>query len=145
MEELGKVISVKGSKAKVLINRHAACGECGACQIGKEKMTMETLADNKINAKPGDDVMVYMKFINVMVATGIAYGIPFLFFIVGILVGWFLAPLTHFDQVIFSFLCGIILLLVSYGIIYLSEKMGWLRLKFQPIITKHAENHSLSE
>ena len=99
MEELGKVISVKGNKAKVLINRHAACGECGACQIGKERMTMETLADNKIKAKPGDNVMVYMKFINVIVATSIAYGIPFLFFIFGILAGWFLAPSFNLDQV----------------------------------------------
>ena len=142
MEELGTVISVKGKKAKVLINRHAACGECGACQIGREKMTMETIANNEIGAQPGQNVMVYMKFISVMTATSIAYGIPLLFFMLGILGGWFLAPIFHLDQVLFSFSIGIILLIISYTLIYLAEKMGWLKLKFQPIITQFAEENN---
>lgn len=135
MEEVGKVISTSGNKAKVLINRSAACGECGACHIGKEKMTMETTALNQIKAEPGQEVYVEMRVLNVLTATGIAYGIPMIFFFVGILLGWFLAPVFHVEQVLWAFISGIVLTVLAYLVIYLLEKKGIFNLKFQPVIT----------
>lgn len=136
MDEQGIVISTNGNKARVLINRHAACGDCGACHIGKEKMTMETVADNKIDAKEGEDVLVHMETINVLKATGIAYGFPFLLFVIGLLLGWFLAPIFNLDQVITSFFMGIGLTIISFLVIYFLEKRGIFNTKYKPIIIK---------
>ncbi len=136
MDEQGRVISVNGNKAKVLINRHAACGECGACQIGREKMTMETMANNEAKASPGDNVLVHMKFINVLKATSYAYGIPLIGFVIGMFIGWFLAPVFHFDQVIASFSLALAFVVIAYIILYIIEKRGYLHLKYEPIITE---------
>lgn len=135
MQEIGTVISTEGKKARVLINRHAACGECGACQIGREKMTMETTAQNDIKAKPGDSVLVEMQFMNVLEATGIAYGIPLLGFLLGAIIGWFLAPSFNIDQTLLAFCLGLFLTVLVYVGIFMLEKYGIFNLRFQPHIT----------
>jgi len=44
MKEIGIIVETKGETAKVAIQRHSACGDCGACHMSKEKSTMETIA-----------------------------------------------------------------------------------------------------
>ena len=65
MKEYGTVTAVHGRKAQVTIARSAMCGDCGACQVGRENLTMEASAENQAGAKPGDEVAVEMEFTNV--------------------------------------------------------------------------------
>ncbi len=136
MKEIGTVISASGPRAKVLINRHAACGDCGACQVGREKMVMETIAKNPAHAKPGDTVSVEMQFVSVLKASFIAYGLPLLGLLIGSLIGWYAAPGLGMDQVLTSFFSGILLIAVIYGIIALCEKKGLFHTKYDPVITE---------
>lgn len=139
MQEIGKVLSVSGKKARVLINRHAACGDCGACQIGREKMTMETDADNPIGAKTGEDVLVEMQFVSVLQATAIAYGLPLLALLAGAFAGWAAAPGLGLDQVLTAFFAGLVCVALCYAGIAVCERHGCFHTKYRPVITALAD------
>ena len=124
MKEIGIVEELKGKNAKVLIKRHAACGDCGACQVGKEKMTMEATVRNAAGAQVGDTVSVEMEFANVIKATSIMYGIPLIAFVVGCAAGYFAA------------VTGILLTVISYLVIRVFDKKGKFNSKYEPVITE---------
>ncbi|HCX64099.1 MAG TPA: sigma E factor regulator [Eubacteriaceae bacterium] len=136
MKEVGIIQKVDGKRAKVSIQRHAACGDCGACQVGQEKMTMETTALNPINAVVGDRVEVEMPFKNVLSAAMIAYGIPLVMFLVGSAIGFYwLGSITGSSQhPVHAFLTGIAFTLATYLLINKSEKMGRFSKSFEPKI-----------
>ena len=48
MKEVGKILEINDGMAKVLIVRHTACGNCGACQVGKENLNMILTAENTV-------------------------------------------------------------------------------------------------
>ncbi len=136
MKEIGIVEELKGKNAKVLIKRHAACGDCGACQVGKEKMTMEATARNAAGAQVGDTVSVEMEFANVIKATSIMYGIPLIAFVVGCAVGYFAAVALTLDLVLIPFFTGILLTVISYLVIRVFDKKGKFNSKYEPVITE---------
>lgn len=134
MKEIGIIKEVKGKRASVIIQRSAACGDCGACQVGKEKMTMEANAYNTIGAKEGDKVEVEMEFVNVLKASFILYGIPLVLFIIGILMGEYL-PILPIDKALNGFVIGSVLMLLSFVIIKYLDQKGVFSLKYEPQIT----------
>lgn len=136
MQEIGVVTAVLKNEARVQIKRHAACGDCGACQVGKEKMTMETVAQNPAGAKIGERVLVEMETVNVLRATTIMYGFPLLAFLIGCGLGMLLAGVFQTDSVLTPFFSGILLTAVAYGIIRLCEKKGRFSGSYQPVITQ---------
>lgn len=137
MKEIGIVFENRGREALVTIQRHAACGECGACHIGKDKATMETLAQNPIKAQVGETVEVEMEFISVFKAAFIAYGIPLLVFLMGSILAYLIVDIftLSFDQVLTSFFSGIILMILSYFVIQQLDKKGVFHGKYMPTIT----------
>lgn len=137
MKEIGIVFENRGKEALVSIQRHAACGDCGACHIGQEKATMETLAQNPIKAQVGETVEVEMEFVSIFTAAFIAYGIPLLVFLIGSVVAYLMVDIFElsFDQVLASFFSGIVLMTFSYFVIQQLDKKGIFRGKYMPIIT----------
>ena len=137
MKEIGIIFENRGDDALVTIQRHAACGDCGACHIGREKATMETLAKNPIEAQVGQTVEVEMEFVSVFKASFIAYGIPLLVFLIGSIFGYLMVDFfqLNFDQVLTSFFTGIILMILSYFVIQQLDKKGIFHGKYMPTIT----------
>ncbi|MBF7095878.1 SoxR reducing system RseC family protein [Alkalibacter mobilis] len=137
MKEIGVVRSITGKKANVTINRHAACGDCGACSVGKEKMTMEAVAFNGIGAKEGEIVEVEMQFTNIMKASMIAYGIPLVMFVVGAIIGfYFLNEMMNLgDSPMPAFFLGTVMTAMTYVIIKIAEKAGKFSKGYEPQIT----------
>lgn len=137
MKEIGIVFENRGKEALVSIQRHAACGDCGACHIGQKKATMETLARNPIKAQVGETVEVEMEFVSIFKAAFIAYGIPLLVFLMGSVATYLMVDIfkLSFDQVLTSFFSGIILIILSYFVIQQFDKKGIFRGKYMPIIT----------
>ncbi len=136
MKEIGTVTALKGSNAEVTILRHEACGDCHACRVGKGKMTMQTLAKNMAGAGVGDEVVVEMRTVNVIQATGIMYGIPLLGFLIGCALGYVAALNFGLDAVLVPFFSGIALTAVVYLVIRLLDKSGRFHGKYQPVITE---------
>jgi sigma-E factor negative regulatory protein RseC len=141
MKEVGVVDTIQGKHAKVIIQRNAACGDCGACHIGTENMTMEADALNLINAKKGDSVEVELAFVNVFKAAVILYGIPLLMFIFGSVLGFFISGTIGFESnsPIVAFIIGFVLMGIAYGIIKYFDKKGTFKFKYQPQITGYYE------
>lgn len=136
MKEIGIVKSIKGQTAKVEIQRHAACGTCGACQVSKDKQTMLTKARNEAQAQVGDTVAVEMEFANLLRATSVAYGFPLLAFLIGCGVGFYTAPSFGGDQVLTPFFLGVGLMALSFGGIYFMDRNGVFGKRYEPIVTQ---------
>lgn len=137
MKEIGKVIGVEDDLATVRIVRSTACGECGVCQVGRDKLEMIMTVDNNAGAKIGDEVEVDMENVNFLTVMLIAYGFPLLALIVGIFGGYYgimALGLGEKTAQIFSAFLGLAALATSYGVIKYKEESIKKIKKFKPII-----------
>ena len=98
------VLSVSGTRAKVIHHRPTAChGDCDHCEGGcgsmaaRESLIVE--AENVIGARPGDQVMIEGDSGKVASAILLVYVLPLILFFVGYFLG---AGIGH------GALCGII-------------------------------------
>ena len=116
MKREGKVIAIRGEDATVALMKHSACGDCGACQMGKENMNIKIEALNSAGAHVGDKVVVNMESTNVLSAAFIAYGIPLIMLLLGIVGGKFMLEIFGIEKNIelYSFLMGAILLIITF-------------------------------
>lgn len=137
MKEIGKVIGVEDELATVLIMRSTACGECGVCQVGRDKLEMIMTADNSVGAKVGDEVEVDMENVNFLTVMLIAYGFPLLALILGIFGGYYgmvALGLGEMAAQIFGAFFGLAALAASYVVIKFKEESIKKIKKFKPII-----------
>lgn len=142
MVEIGKVIDIENGNAKVYVARHAACGDCGACQIGKDNLNMMLTAENNIGAKIGDFVQIELLTENFLFASFILYGIPLIALILGISCGYYsFKALGYQDGTaqLIAALSGIILLSLSFLIIKNNESRLKEMKRFKPILVKIVE------
>ncbi|WP_053957031.1 SoxR reducing system RseC family protein [Inediibacterium massiliense] len=143
MNQVGKVIEVlEDHRAQVLMRKHSACGECGACQYGQENMNLKIIAMNQVNAKEGDTVEVNLETQNVLGAAFIAYVIPLVALLVGVIGTSFILPKTGFtgNVEVYSIVVGFILTIIAFGFIKLNENSFKKQDKYVPVISKVVEN-----
>ncbi|AHM56282.1 hypothetical protein EAL2_c09830 [Peptoclostridium acidaminophilum DSM 3953] len=81
----GIVVEKSADKAIVSIVRHSACAGCGACGMASESSKVKIEAINTVDANVGELVSIDMKNPDVLKAAFIAYGIPLLVLIAGVL------------------------------------------------------------
>ena len=137
MRQCGVVMSTDGDKAKVVMQRHSACGDCKGCRWGEEDSSMEIEAINSINAKIGDHVEIDMEHQNVLFAAFIAYMIPLIALITGVFIGNVLLDkigLVEYKEVGVGMI-GLAFTGISYAIIRLKENSFKLDKSFVPVIT----------
>lgn len=141
MKQCGVVVSTKGDKAKVSLQRHSACGDCKGCRWGDDDMKMEIEVVNSINAKAGDRVEVNMENQNVLAAAFIAYMIPLITLIGGVVLGSFILDkigLVQYKE-IGSGIIGLVLTAISYIIIKSKESSFKTNKSFAAVITTASE------
>lgn len=145
MKEIGKVINIENNQATILINRSTACGECGKCQVGRDKLEMVMTADNNVGAKVGDEVEISLENINFMTAMLIAYGFPLIALIAGILGGYYgLLALGFNDDIAQAAgaIIGIVVLAASYIVIKFKDESIKKMNKFKPVIVGIRDKYS---
>ena len=145
MRQTGVVTSVDGNRARVLMQKHSSCSNCGACKMGDEKMEMEIDAINKAKAQTGDEVEVDMENQNVLKAAFIIYVIPLISLLIGIIVGSSVLAIMNIERYS-DFIAGgvgFIFLGISYLVIKLKEKNFKGDTQFTPIITKTVEKEPI--
>ena len=84
MNSNGIVIELMGDRAKVKLQKHSICGDCGACQHGHENMEIVVEALNEAHASEGDYVTIDLETSNVMEAAFIVYVIPLVMALISI-------------------------------------------------------------
>ncbi len=137
MKQNGIIVSVNENRAKVMLQRQSACGDCKACKLGRDNTNIEIDAINSINAKIGDHVEIDMEHQSFLIAAFIVYMLPLFALIGGILIGNVM--LSRFGMIehreVGSGLFGLLLTAITFVIIRLKEKSFRSDKRFVPIIT----------
>lgn len=133
MAEIGQVIEIfHDNKITVKLERKEACAKCRACTAGLSSKEMLIKAINRCNASVGDNVEIVIEEKNFIAAVFIMYGIPFLFLLIGIFLGYWVGGYLKIEQKeLFSFVLGIIFVCLSYLIIRTKENY-WKSKNFSP-------------
>ncbi|MCL2874090.1 MAG: SoxR reducing system RseC family protein [Defluviitaleaceae bacterium] len=123
MGEIGLVVSASKESAVVKLKRSEACAKCKACTAGLMKHEMIINAKNLCNAKEGDYVNIELESSEFLKAVFIMYGIPCVFFISGVLLGYYILPIigVQGDVELLSFLIGATLMIAAFLLIKRKE------------------------
>jgi len=150
MDRIGQVIELTTTSgfAIVQMRRHAACGDCGACQMGEEKLDLQIEALNHAEATIGDWVVIELGHQSVMKAAFIAYTIPLMVLVTSIAAGipffnlFFKKDLSE----LLAFCLGVFLTGICYVVIRQFDQRFKRDGKFQSIITRIvSEQESIDE
>ena len=127
-DHIGLVTSVKDGTAQIHFLRGSACAHCGAClTVGDSEM--EISLPNTLGAKEGDRVMVDLSPKRVVQASLLAYAVPLVLLIAGVLVGSRIADWA--GLVLGVAACGL-----GYLILRIVEKKSTKKKSFQPTMTR---------
>ncbi len=131
MNRVGKVIKENGNFVVVEMHSTSACSGCNHCGNGDGSPDKSIRAYNNIAAKKGDVVEINMENQNVLLAATIAYGIPFITFLSGVLLADKL-----FNSELVSALSGFIFMAISYLMINKNEEKFYSSKKYVPEVVK---------
>ncbi|MFI3173913.1 MAG: SoxR reducing system RseC family protein [Bacillota bacterium] len=137
----GKVIDLQQNNLlKVEIIRSEACGKCKGCLAGMSKKEMELEAKNLCEAEIGDWVELELQDNVFFKAVIISYGIPFIAFILGVVLGEFVfAPLLPtITEGLVAFITGFVGVFLAYGWIK-SQNKRWESGTYTPLATRLAD------
>ena len=127
-DHIGLVTSVSDGTVQIRFLRGSACAHCGAClTVGDSEM--EISLPNTLGAKEGDRVVVDLSPKRVVQASLIAYAVPLVLLIAGVLIGSRIADWAGLALGIVA--CGI-----SYLILRIVEKKSAKSKSFQPCMTR---------
>ena len=127
-DHIGLVTSVSDGTAQIRFLRGSACAHCGAClTVGDSEM--EISLPNTLGAKEGDRVVVDLSPKRVVQASLIAYAVPLVLLIAGVLVGSRIADWA--GLVLGVAACGL-----GYLILRIVEKKSAKKKSFQPTMTR---------
>ena len=136
----GIVSEIRGDLAIVKIHRKEACGECRACLSGMTEKEMDIEAKNLCDAEEGDWVELELQDNAFFNAVMIMYGLPFVAFIAGVVVGYFGVPKAL--PMISPALSGLVLggLGIFLTMLWIrSQNSRWESGKYRPMATKIVE------
>lgn len=132
MGEVGKVVAIENNKVVVSLERKEACANCRACSVGMKSEEMIIKAVNECKAKVGDKVEIVLAEADFIKAVLIMYGFPFIFFMLGIFVGYYGSlKMGYSNNELIGFGLGFILVIISYLIIRSQEKR-WKKANYIP-------------
>lgn len=110
----GIVIEVNAEIAKVKINRHSDCSNCGLCQ-GEDALIID--APNSFNTKPGQRVILEIKEKNMLKAAFAVYILPLIMVAGGIYLGYFFSSIFKISNVLPMTIGGVVFGLVAVLVI----------------------------
>ena len=143
MKQTGIVVGLEGDKAKIKMQRHTACGDCGACQVSKNQLTLVLDAENNVGAKTGDFVEVDLETVDFLSAVVLIYVFPLIALIVGIFAGYYgILALGIEDRSAqgFGAVIGILAAALTYVFIRIKENKLKGMKKYKPVITSIVNN-----
>ena len=125
---IGLVTAITDGTAQIRFLRGSACAHCGAClTVGDSEM--EISLPNTLGAKEGDRVAVDLSPKRVVQASLLAYAVPLLLLIAGVLIGSRIADWAGLALGVAA--CGI-----GYLILRIVEKKSAKKKSFQPRMTR---------
>ncbi len=117
MQQKGFVSTTTGNMAKVIIQRESACGHsCDSCGGGCNSTNSIILEiENTLDAKVGEYVIIESKSSTILKSAFVAYIMPLIFMIVGVVIGMAVFKNLGFaGYETYGFFVGLVFLAVSY-------------------------------
>ena len=106
--------------AEVVVTRGSACGSnCGSCESCIFQSELKAIAKNRIDAKPGQKVLIESKNAAVLSAALMVYIMPLVLFLVGYFVSYALGASTGIC-ILVSFSC---LILSAFILVYSQKRI----------------------
>lgn len=141
MDAIGEVIEVHNGKATVRTRRHTACSRCGACGHLAETSDMDVETLNVIGARPGDLVVLSMESGSVVRAAFLAYMLPLLAFLAGLIGGYQAGRrwVTEIRPEWAGVIGGFLLMVAVYFGLRSYDRRAALKGKYLPRITGYFE------
>ena len=141
IEEQGIVIDVKGGKAFIKTEKGTSCESCVAREtchgtIGTNEVIIE--AENRINAKFGDKVVVMVGTATLLKASFILYLGPIAGLILGVVLGQMLVKqfTLSINPDLLSGIMGVLFLVITFFGIRLYGKRLEKKEGFRPVVVK---------
>ncbi|MTI70968.1 MAG: SoxR reducing system RseC family protein [Firmicutes bacterium] len=124
MNQVGFVKALENNKALVEVRRVSACGSnCASCGGECNIPSVTVRIENKLNAKPGEFVEIKMGTKTILKSAFIAYIIPLILMVLGIVLGIKTFKSMNFESYeTFGFLVGILFLGGSHFILKSIDK-----------------------
>lgn len=143
----GLIIRKNGENAMLKMQKHSACAGCGACSMADEKMNLNVEAFNEAGGDVGDIVEVQLNAPDLLKAAFIAYSIPLISLIVGVVGGIKLLQLFSYEGNIEAAggAAGVILMAISYIFIRMNEKKFKKSKKYSPVIVKVVQKNDYND
>ena len=126
VEEVGLVMESRPGRAVVRIKRGEECEGCHACTFWDKGGDMVAEVENSLGASPGDTVRIQTGSQSKIKAAFLLYLFPLLMMFLGILGGQPLfvsLGLSRWAELL-SVLSGLLLMAVSFAILYLASRRG---------------------
>ena len=136
MNEFGEIIEIKNSYAVVKVKRSSACGDCCACAKGTSPDDMILTVSNPLNGEVGDQVELELASGQVLKASAIAYVIPLLALILGVVTGYILGDRFGFNLELSASLLGLVFTFLSFFGIRVMEPQFRKGHQFSPQVTQ---------
>lgn len=145
MNSNGIVIDLVGDRAKVKLQKHSICGDCGACQHGEENMEMVVEALNEAHASKGDYVVIDLETANVLGAAFIVYMIPLVAFLISMFLTKTLMEMTGMINMVelVSALMGFVAMGIAFFFIRKNETRFHRSKKYLSTITEIVEKKTM--
>lgn len=125
MERIGEVVKIlENGRAVVRFERTKACKNCKMCANAGENHAL-TEVENTLRTKVGDAVEISLHSKSLLQATLIAYGIPLLMLLIGVVVG------SMWSDAVGA-IAGIVLALAAFAILRLLEPRFSRMTTFKP-------------
>jgi len=128
MIRIGRVVEIQDEFLKICFNRPEACNSCKLCGTGRDKTTVSLRGD----AQVGDLVEVDMPGARVVKVSALAYLIPLVGLISGLLLGNSIFP----SREAYVFLSGLVMMAVFLGGVKLIDRKLGVLPAWQPRILR---------
>lgn len=124
MSETAVVLNASNDELTVTLVRTQACGGCRACVAAFDEKQKTLTVKNACGAHVNDTVKIELEKDYALKAAGILYGLPLIFTLTGVFLGFFTAPLVGLGayQDIVSFVAGVGCMVLSYMFIKNRDK-----------------------
>ena len=133
MAECGRVVSVSGGTADIIVERSGMCAKCGVCSV-LDSGNMRATARNPVGAGIGDLVEVELAQGSILSAAAIVYMVPLLFFFAGYFLGAALGARFQTDGEPLGILVGLIALVLSFWFVSRYDRKARERGDYQLMI-----------
>jgi len=143
VEEQGVIVSVEGQIAKIAPLSQSGCQSCSSSSVcgtsllkplfGKKQRTLA--AENTINAKPGDQVIIGLNRTALVLASLMVYLLPLILLVVGAISGAAIAhAFSMADTELVSIICGLGTASLAFVVVSRVVKSAYFSAFFEPVL-----------